>query len=37
MSDLISLGVSELHLHQVGTNQEAFIETFGSKVLPELR
>jgi probable non-F420 flavinoid oxidoreductase len=26
---LLELGVAELHLHQVGRNQQAFIETFG--------
>lgn len=34
---LIELGVSELHLHQVGRNQEAFIDAFGTRVLPQLR
>ena len=37
ISQLIELGVDEIHLHQVGRNQEAFIETFGAKVLPQLR
>jgi hypothetical protein len=34
---LAELGVDEVHLHQVGRNQEQFIETFGQKVLPQLR
>ena len=33
---LMALGVSEIHLHNVGRNQEQFIETFGRRVLPEL-
>ncbi len=36
IAKLIELGPAELHLHQVGRNQEAFIETFGAKVLPQL-
>ncbi|WP_026531815.1 TIGR03885 family FMN-dependent LLM class oxidoreductase [Arthrobacter sp. H41] len=31
------LGFDELYLHHVGQDQGAFIDTFGSKVLPELR
>ena len=31
------LGFEEIHLHNVGRNQEAFIEAFGSRVLPQLR
>ncbi|HZY67369.1 MAG TPA: TIGR03885 family FMN-dependent LLM class oxidoreductase [Devosia sp.] len=34
---LLELGPSELHLHQVGRDQEGFIETFGTRVLPQLR
>ena len=34
---LIEAGADAVHLHQVGRNQEAFIETFGSRVLPALR
>jgi probable non-F420 flavinoid oxidoreductase len=37
LSELIELGIDELHLHQVGRNQEAFIERFGARVLPQLR
>jgi coenzyme F420-dependent glucose-6-phosphate dehydrogenase len=32
----MELGFDALYLHNVGPNQEAFIETFGSHVLPEL-
>lgn len=31
------LGFSRLYLHNVGLNQEQFIDTFGSKVLPQLQ
>ena len=31
------LGVSELYLHNVGRNQDEFIEAFGSAVLPRLK
>jgi hypothetical protein len=31
------LGFDEFYLHQVGRNQDAFIEAFGAKVLPQLR
>ena len=34
---LAELGPAEIHLHQVGRNQRAFIETFGREVLPRLR
>ena len=37
LAEYIELGISELHLHQVGPNQAAFIEAFGAKVLPQLR
>lgn len=33
----IELGFSEIHLHQVGTNQQDFIDLFAREVLPELR
>jgi probable non-F420 flavinoid oxidoreductase len=33
----VELGFSELQLHQVGRNQQAFIDAFGAKVLPQLR
>jgi alkanesulfonate monooxygenase SsuD/methylene tetrahydromethanopterin reductase-like flavin-dependent oxidoreductase (luciferase family) len=31
------LGFDEVYLHNVGRNQEAFIEAFGTRVLPQLR
>lgn len=34
---LAELGPAEIHLHHVGRNQGAFIETFGARVLPQLR
>lgn len=37
MSELIALGIDELHLHQVGRNQPQFIETFGTQILPHFR
>jgi len=37
LAEYAGLGFSELQLHQVGRNQEAFVETFGAKVLPQLR
>jgi len=37
LSQFAELGFQELQLHQVGRNQSAFIEAFGSKVLPQLR
>ncbi|MGH8912305.1 MAG: TIGR03885 family FMN-dependent LLM class oxidoreductase [Acidimicrobiia bacterium] len=35
--ELADLGFDRLYLHHVGQAQESFIETFGDKVLPELR
>jgi probable non-F420 flavinoid oxidoreductase len=35
--EYLELGVAELQLHQVGRNQQAFIDAFGANVLPELR
>ncbi len=37
LAEYIDMGFQELQLHQVGRNQSAFIEAFGSKVLPQLR
>lgn len=37
LAALVDLGFDEIHLHQVGRNQEAFIEAFGAGVLPQLR
>jgi coenzyme F420-dependent glucose-6-phosphate dehydrogenase len=33
----VELGFDEFYLHNVGRNQEAFVEAFGAKVLPQLR
>jgi alkanesulfonate monooxygenase SsuD/methylene tetrahydromethanopterin reductase-like flavin-dependent oxidoreductase (luciferase family) len=32
---LFDVGADAVYIHQVGKNQEAFVETFGEKVLPE--
>jgi probable non-F420 flavinoid oxidoreductase len=37
LNEYLELGFDELYLHHVGQEQSAFIETFGAKVLPELR
>ncbi len=37
LAELAELGFAEIHLHQVGTNQEEFIDAFGAHVLPQLR
>ena len=37
LRELADLGFDRLYLHHVGQVQESFIETFGDKVLPELR
>jgi alkanesulfonate monooxygenase SsuD/methylene tetrahydromethanopterin reductase-like flavin-dependent oxidoreductase (luciferase family) len=34
MEALCALNIDELHLHQVGRNQERFVEKFGREVLP---
>jgi coenzyme F420-dependent glucose-6-phosphate dehydrogenase len=36
INEYISLGFDEIVLHNVNTNQEQFIDIFGSRVLPEL-
>ena len=36
LNELAELGFDEIYLHHVGQTQEAFIEAFGSKVLPQL-
>ena len=33
----VDMGFDEIYLHNVGRNQEAFIATFGEKVLPRLK
>jgi probable non-F420 flavinoid oxidoreductase len=37
LRECLSLGVDRLYLHNVGRNQEAFIDHFGRHVLPALR
>jgi probable non-F420 flavinoid oxidoreductase len=37
LHELLSLGVDGLYLHHVGREQDGFIDTFGDKVLPDLR
>jgi coenzyme F420-dependent glucose-6-phosphate dehydrogenase len=37
LTEYVELGFSELQLHQVGRNQEAFLEAFGAEVIPRLR
>ncbi|HEY8381047.1 MAG TPA: TIGR03885 family FMN-dependent LLM class oxidoreductase [Microvirga sp.] len=37
LSQYIELGFEELQLHQVDRRQDAFIEAFGTRVLPQLR
>ena len=37
LADYVELGADELFLHHVGQDQDAFIEDFGAKVLPQLR
>jgi coenzyme F420-dependent glucose-6-phosphate dehydrogenase len=37
LAEYVELGFSELQLHQVGRDQEGFIEAFGRSVLPQLR
>jgi coenzyme F420-dependent glucose-6-phosphate dehydrogenase len=36
IEDVLGLGVAGVHLHNVGRNQEAFIDAFGSQVLPAI-
>ncbi len=37
LHEYVALGVDGLYLHHVGQTQDAFIDVFASKVLPELR
>ena len=37
IAELVELGFEEIQLHQVGRNQQAFIDAFGERVLPPLR
>jgi alkanesulfonate monooxygenase SsuD/methylene tetrahydromethanopterin reductase-like flavin-dependent oxidoreductase (luciferase family) len=36
LAEYAAFGCAEIHLHNVGLNQRAFIEAFGAKVLPQL-
>lgn len=37
LAELQELGFEEIHLHQVGRNQRAFLDAFGARVLPAMR
>lgn len=37
LQNYVEMGFDEIYLHNVGRNQEAFIRTFGEKVLPRLK
>jgi hypothetical protein len=37
LAEYVELGFAEIQLHQVGRNQQAFIDAFGRTVLPQLR
>jgi len=37
LAEYVGLGFDEIALHHVGKEQEAFVDAFGSKVLPQLR
>jgi hypothetical protein len=37
LQDYAALGFDRIYLHHVGQEQREFIETFGERVLPELR
>jgi probable non-F420 flavinoid oxidoreductase len=37
LAELAELGFDRIYLHHVGTDQDAFIDTFGEHVLPELK
>lgn len=36
IADLVGLGFDEVYLHHVGQDQEAYLDTFGQHVLPQL-
>jgi coenzyme F420-dependent glucose-6-phosphate dehydrogenase len=36
LRDLLELGFTQIQIHNVGRNQEEFIDVFGAKVLPQL-
>lgn len=37
LAEYVDLGFDEIYLHHVGQEQDAFIDTFGAEVLPQLR
>src|SRR4051812_24312341 len=37
LQEFIELGFEEIHLHQVSRKQRAFVDTFGTRILPQLR
>lgn len=37
LADFIEMGAAEVYVHNVAPNQEAFLEAFGERVLPQLR
>ncbi len=37
LGELAEMGADEIHVHNVADNQEAFLEAFGARVLPQLR
>jgi alkanesulfonate monooxygenase SsuD/methylene tetrahydromethanopterin reductase-like flavin-dependent oxidoreductase (luciferase family) len=37
IAGMIEAGADEVYLHNVGPNQEAFLDAFGARVLPQLR
>ncbi len=37
IAELAALGFDEVYLHHVGPEQQAFVDTFGERVLPELK
>jgi hypothetical protein len=37
LQNFVDMGFDEIYLHNVGRNQEAFIETFGEQVIPKLK
>jgi probable non-F420 flavinoid oxidoreductase len=36
LNDLVDIGFDEIYLHQVGQEQQEFLDVFGAKVLPQL-
>jgi probable non-F420 flavinoid oxidoreductase len=36
LAEFAEMGAAEIYIHNVAPNQEAFLETFGAKVLPQL-